>query len=265
VKKFTLSMLVLFVCVAPCLAGITYTAIVRDDTPVGTKAVAQNGTIHGWASGQRGKVEFIGGGNPMMASGSYLITNNGGKTLYLVDPSKKTYTVIDTQAMLDASGGMMQSMRANLKMEIESPRIEKLLEENGGLVAGLPTRHFKYRTTYTMIVHFMGAHRSVTTIEEDIWATTRVLDPAIGLWLKKQPPSTGDEQLDSLIASEMSKVAGFPLKRVSVTTTENDGTKQTFRNEMEVTQLKVVPVPLSKFRIPVSYKEEKPAPEDQHE
>jgi hypothetical protein len=261
-KKLALSLLVILACVLPCVAGISYTAVMRDDNPIEGKAVSQSGTIHGWASGQNGKVEFIGDANPMMPSGSYLVTRDGAKTLYLVDPAQKTYSVIDTQAMLGASGGMMESMRSRLKMEMESPKIEKLLEENGGLIAGLPTRHYKYRTTYTMVVTVMGKHSTVTTIEEDIWATTKALDPAIGLWLKKQPPSTGDAQLDSLIAAEMNKVNGFPLKRVSRTTTESDGTKQIFRNEMEVTELKVVPVPLSRFRIPPGYKEQKPAEGD---
>lgn len=256
-KKLALFLVVMLAGVLPCVAGVTYTAVMRDDNPVQGKAVTQSGTIHGWASGQNGKVEFIGDANPMMPSGSYLVTRDGAKTLYLVDPGQKTYTVIDTEQMLGASGGMMQSMRTRLKMEIEAPKIERLIDENGGLVAGLPTRHYKYRTTYTMVINYMGAHKSVTTIEEDIWATTKALDPAMGLWLKKQPPSTGDEQMDSLIAAEMNKVSGFPLKRVSRTITESDGTKQIFRNEMEVTQLKVVPVPLSKFEIPRDYKEQK--------
>lgn len=258
-------LLVVFACVLPSLGGIKYTAVMKDDASANAKDLAQNGTIHGWASGLNGKVEFIGTANPMMPSGSYLITKDGAQTLYFVNPARKTYSVLDTKAVLGATGGMMQSMRARLKMRIESPKIEKLLDEKGGIIAGLPTRHYKYRTTYTMIIEFMGAHQTITTIEEDIWATDRVLDPAIRLWLKKEPPSTGDEQLDSLIASEMNKVSGFPLKRISVTTTESDGTKQTFRNEMEVTELKVVPVPASEFQIPPGYKEQSPAPEDEHE
>jgi hypothetical protein len=255
-KKFLLLALIVFVCVSPCLAGIAYTAVVRGDAPAGAKAAAQDGTINGWASGQNGKVEFIGNANPMMPSGSYLITRDGARTLVLVDPTRKTYSKFDVQAMLDATGGMMQGMKSMMKMQFESPKIEKLLEEDGGLIAGLPTRHYKYRTTYTVNMQFMGSHRTVTILEEDIWATTKTLDPAMGIWLKKQPAKTGDEELDAMIAAEMNKVSGFPLKRVSVTTTESEGRKQTFRNEMEVTRLTVKPVPLSTFQIPTGYKEQ---------
>jgi hypothetical protein len=255
-KKCLLPALIVFLCALPCLAGISYTAVLRGDAPAGAKAAAQDGTINGWASGQNGKVEFIGNANPMMPSGSYLITRDGARTLVLVDPTRKTYSKFDVQSMLDATGGMMQGMKTMMKMKFESPKIEKLLEEDGGLVAGLPTRHYKYRTTYAVDIDFMGPHHSVTVLEEDIWATTKTLDPAMGIWLKKQPTKTGDEQLDAMIAAEMNKVPGFPLKRVSVTTTDSDGNRQTFRNEMEVTRLTVKPVPLSTFQIPAGYKEQ---------
>ncbi len=255
-KKCMLLALIVSVCVSPCFAGISYTATVQGDAPAGAKAAAQDGTINGWASGQNGKVEFIGNANPMMPSGSYLITRDGAQNLVLVDPTRKTYSKFSVQAMLDATGGMMQGMKSMMKMQFESPKIEKLLEESGGLVAGLPTRHYKYRTTYTVDIDYMGHHRTVTVLEEDIWATTKALDPAMGIWLKKQPTKTGDEELDAMIAAEMNKVPGFPLKRISVTMTESEGKRQTFRNRMEVTRLTVKPVPLSTFQIPAGYKEQ---------
>lgn len=256
-KKSLLLAVLLVAFVSSAFAGITYTAVVKGDAPAGASEVVQNGTIHGWASGQNGKVDFVGNANPMMPSGSYMITRDGGKTLTMVDPARKVYSKFSVQAMLDATGGMMQSMKTLMKMSFESPKTEKLLDEDGGLVAGLPTRHYKFRTTYIVNTEYMGARRrSVTTIEEEIWATTKALDPAMGLWLKKDPAKTGDAELDSLIAAEMNKVAGFPLKRITVTTTEADGMRQIFRNEMEVTRLTVRPVPLSVFQIPVGYKNE---------
>lgn len=261
-KRNLLLTLIFCLSASPLFAGITYTAVMKSDMG---DAEPQTGTIRGWASGHNGKVEFTGGANPMMPSGSYLITRDGARTLFLVDPAHKTYSKFDVQSMLDATGGMMQSMKTTLKMSFESPRIEKLLDENGGLIAGLPTRHYKYRTTYAMNMQYMGSTRRTTTIlEEDIWATIKTLDPAMGLWLKKEPAKTGDDQLDSLIASEMNKVPGFPLKRVSVTIMESDGTRQTFRNDMEVTRLTVKPVPASVFQIPATFKEQLPERPDEH-
>ena len=262
-KRNLLLALLICLSVSPLFAGITYTAVMKSDMG-GTES--QTGTIRGWASGHNGKVEFTGAANPMMPSGSYLITRDGARTLILVDAARKTYSKFSVQSMLDASGGMMQSMKTTLKMSFESPKIEKLLDENGGSVAGLPTRHYKYRTTYVMNMEYMGqARRTTTILEEDVWATTKTLDPAMGLWLKKDPAKTGDDQLDSLIASEMNKVPGFPLKRVSVTIMESDGTRQTFRSEMEVTRLTVKPVPLSIFRIPATFKEQAPEQPDEHD
>lgn len=259
--KRTLQILVIvLIFVAPCLAGITYTVVIKSEPGLPDIGITQTSTLHGWASGQRGKVQFIGARNPMMASGSYLITHDGAKSFYVVDPGRKTYMKLDMDAMLNATGNLVRTMRGQ-DVQFEAPKVEKLLDEDGGLVAGLPTRHFRYRTTYTVVPPLLGT-RIITTVVEDIWATTKVADPAMGFWLKKQAPRTGDEQFDAIVATEMNKVPGFPLKRVSTTTVENNGEKRTSHDRMEVVRLKFGPVPASMFRIPASYKQEQPRMDD---
>ena len=144
-------------------------------------------------------------------------------------------------------------------LSLSSPKIEKLLEEDGGLVAGLPTRHYRYRTSYKATTHILGSLTVTNTTEEDIWATTQLTEPGLAVWLTKAPPSTGDAQFDEIIRAEMRKIEGFPLKRVTVTTTVNaNGETETSRSETEVTEVKNVDVPDSLFKIPAGYKEVPP-------
>ena len=92
--------------------------------------------------------------------------------------------------------------------------------------------------------------------EEEIWAAPKLVDAALGIWLRKTPPKTGNEELDALIAAEMGKVQGFPLKRKVVTTnTDEKGKVESNTVTMEVTELQMVPVPDSTFEIPAGYKE----------
>ena len=110
-----------------------------------------------------------------------------------------------------------------------------------------------------MSVQAAGAKRLTTTIEEDIWATSQLSDPALTVWLNKRPAKTGDAQLDSMIQAEMDKVQGFPLKRVSKSTSvDAEGAAHSTTTEVEVIELKIEPVADSEFKIPAGYVEIKP-------
>jgi Domain of unknown function (DUF4412) len=246
--------LILTLAALPAFAGIHYKAVTKTDD-------AKNPTnieVEGWVSGDKAKVEFEESANPMAKAGAYLITKDGGKTIYLVDPEEKTYAEWDLQAMLGMVGSVMQGMGPLLKMEFSDPKVEKLLDEDGGTVSGLPTRHTKYRTSYTMKVKVLGMGNEASVVtEQDIWATDRLQDIALGVWLRSDPPRTGNEQFDKLIAAEVDKAAGFPLKTVTVsTTTQKKGKPTTTRSTMEVTQLNTsADVAASAFEIPAGFQE----------
>ncbi|HYN23266.1 MAG TPA: DUF4412 domain-containing protein, partial [Thermoanaerobaculia bacterium] len=170
----------------------------------------------------------------------------------------KTYAAWDLQAMMGMVGSVMQGMGPLLKVEVSDPKVEKLLDEEGGTVAGLPTRHYRYRTAYTMKIKVLGMGREESVVtEQDIWATDRLQDVALGVWLRSEPPRTGNEQLDKLVAAEMKKTAGFPLKTVTVSTsTPKKGQPTTTRTTMEVTQLDTsADVAAASFEIPAGYEE----------
>ncbi len=236
---------------AYCLAGVEFVAQTRSDG-------GGDVTVHAYVSGARAKVVFVESQADDYAIGDYMLSPDEGKTLYLISPATKTYTKYDVQAMMAGMGGMVQGMRGMMKVNFESPKIEKLLEEDGGLLAGLPTRHYRYRTSYTVSMHITGAKKVSTVLEEDIWTTDKLVDPALKVWLKQEPPSTGDEQVDKMIRAEMAKVQGFPLKRVTVTRTGDANGEHSSRSEMNVLEVKQVRVPLSVFAMPRGYREVPP-------
>jgi hypothetical protein len=215
-------------------------------------------TVHAFVSGSSAKVVFVDSEVEDYAVGDYMLSPDEGKTLYVISPSTRTYTRYNVQAMMAGMGGMVHDMRGMMKVSFESPKIEKLLEEIGKPIAGLPTRHYRYRTSYTVSVNMAGAHKVSTVMEEDIWATEELSDPALKVWLKQDPPTTGDEQVDKMIRGEMAKVQGFPLKRVTVTRTVDSRGEQKSRSEMNVLEVKQVAVPDSEFVMPRGYREVPP-------
>jgi hypothetical protein len=240
----------------PAFAGVHYKSVTKtEDAQTKGSSIA----VEGWVSGEKARVEFKESANPMAKQGSWLLTKDGGKTMYLVDPEEKTYAEWNLQAMLGVVGNVMQGMGPLLKIEFSDPKVEKLLEEDGGTVAGMATRHYRFRTSYNMKIRVLGMGNEANVVtEQDIWSTDRLQDIALGVWLRSDPPRTGNEQFDKLIAAEAGKTQGFPLKMVTVsTTTQKKGNKQTVtRSTMEVTQLDTsANVPGSSFEIPAGYKE----------
>ena len=236
---------------APSFAGVIYSAKTTGEGAKG--AEMQSATVRAWVSEGNAKVLFEASENPMTESGSYLITRDGGQTIYLVNPEDKTFAKWDLEAMMQLASGAMKMV--NLK--ITDPKVEKLGEMLGEPILGVPTTHYKFRTSYGMQMKFFGMSQSNTIVQdEEIWSAPSLLDAGFGIWLRKSPPKTGDDQFDALMRSEMQKMNGFPLKRITVTTTtDKKGKQETTRTSMEVTDMKMQPIPDSTFEIPVDYTE----------
>jgi hypothetical protein len=243
----------------PCSAGIHYKSTTK--TQATAPAQSSDVQVEGWAAGDKAKIEFEAAtaGNPVTQAGTYLITKDGGRTLYLVNPEEKTYAVWDLQAMLGTAGAVMNGIGPLLKIQFSTPKVEKLLEEDGGTLLGMPTRHYKFRTSYTMTMKVLGMGSTTDVVtEQEIWSTDKLADVGLGVWLRAEPPRTGNAEFDKLIDAETFKIQGFPLKMVTVSTTtdKKKGKSTTTRSTMEVTQLDAnASVPASAFEIPAGYKE----------
>ena len=260
----------LLLAAVPCSAGIHYKATTKTWSEGANARNNSEIQAEGWVAGEKAKVAFVeSSGSPIAQRGTYIITKDGGKTLYLVNPQEKTYAAWDLQGMLGVVGAVMNGMGPLLKIQFSDPKTEKLSEDDGGLVAGVPTRHYKYRTSYTMTVKVLGMGNTANVVsEQEIWATTKAADTGLGVWLRAEPTRTGNKEFDKLLTSSAAKFEGFPLKVVTVSTsTQQKGNKQTVTHStMEVTQFDAsASVPASAFEIPAGYKETQIAPTQQGE
>lgn len=232
-------------------AGITYQA---RTTAEGTKgADMQSNLVRAWVDGNSAKVEFVESNNPMMGKGTYLVTSDGSKTLFLVNPKEKTYSKFDLDGITQIAGGAMKMMHA----KFSDPKVEPLGEESGGLVVGIPTTLYRYRVSYTMSMSFMGMKTSNQTVEEyETWVAPKLVEAALGIWLRRDAPKTGNADLDALVRAQRSRWQGFPLKQRTVqTVTDNKGKTQVTTTTMEVIDWQPAVIPASTFGIPAGFKE----------
>lgn len=180
-----------------------------------------------WVDGDKAKVQFVSHEKKgMFAEGGYLVTTDGGETVYLVNPKEKTYSTFDMEAMMSAVGQVidtMNQMGGMMKMEFTDIHNELLLEESGDSILGHSTTHYRYKSGYTMNLKVMGMRqRSTSESIQDLWSTEDLAARGFGVWLRPdRNMRTGNEEFDKLINQEMSKIKGFPLKSVVVSTTTN--------------------------------------------
>lgn len=220
------------------VAGIFYRAVNQTD---GNQAsAATNWQVVGWVDGDNARIELQSSGSPLMPEGSYLLTQDGGRNVYLVDEAQGTYSRWDLEAILGAAGSVLGSMGSVLSVELANLSVEKLGEESAGAVLGLPSVRYKYRTTYDMKLKVLGMKReNRVEIAQEVLATDAISDSGFGVWLRKEPPSLGNASFDELVRAEMSKIVGFPLKMVTVTTTTAaKGKATTQTSTMEVMELR---------------------------
>jgi len=243
-------LLVLVTLASTSWAGITYTAVTR--TIVDKKNHAADMRVRAWVEGKQVRIDFVESSLSELESGTYLVSTDGGDTSYLVDPKSKTYQRFDINAMVGNMADLMRAMRSQMKVHFEEPKVEKLLDEVGPKMAGLPTHHYRYRTSYKEYLELYETETISTVLEEDIWTTTAIAQPELMALLNKHA-SSGDEQLDRIIQKEMEKVPGFPLKRITSTHTETNKSTTESLTEMEIVELKTVPVTSSMFKVPKDF------------
>ncbi len=254
--------LIFLLAAAPSFSGTYFSSLTTSE---GQKGVAgMSVTVRGWAEGDKARVEVAESDNPILKPGLFLITLDGGATVYLVDPKERTFARWDAGAMIGTAGGPGPGARGAMTMTFSDPKVEKLGESDGGTIAGVATKHLRYRTSYGTATKVPGLlQTTLTQVEENLWVAPNVADAALGIWLGKGPKQTGDAEFDKLLAAQQQKYDGFPLKRVAVTTTtDKSGKKTVVTTTTTVTELIVGEMPAGTFTMGAGYREKPltPAP-----
>lgn len=211
--------------------------------------------VRGWIDGERARIDFVSGQAMPFASSGYMLSNDGGQTLYLVDPEERTYSQLDIEQMLNMAGSMMQMVGGLVRMEFTDVVNEKLGEESGGTLLGHATTHYRYRTGYTMNMGVMGFKRSNRTDTElELWCARGLQDAGFKAWLRPDRYRTGNEELDRIIRLQYQDLDCLPLRSrmTSVMKGDNQPESRTVATT-EVTVLREETAPAGTFDLPSGY------------
>ena len=251
---------------APASAGLVFTQEIKGE---GEAAKFQNMTMRSWIDTGGAKMEFVSSANPMMGAGTYLLIQQDADAMLLVNPKEKTYASFDVGQMMGSMGQMMGGQEG-IKMSFSDPIVEKLVEEDGGVLLGRPTRHFRWRTRYTMTMAMpMGMSMVMATDQtQDIWVADIALDARIMRSFENIGAGASlPPEFQKLVEAAKQQQKGFPLKMVTVSSTKSTGTgmmakmmarsgsEEPSTSTMLVTELSEERVPASVFAIPAGYTE----------
>jgi hypothetical protein len=202
--------------------------------------------------GDRSRIEFLSGN--VYPPGTYVISTEGARRLFFVDPVKQWYTEVNT------SGLATTLASSNIKVENLRTNTEELKDNQR--IAGIDTKHSRITLEYdlTLTVKAISLRQHVKT-EIDSWTTDRF--GALNQGWFQDGLQTGNPELDKVLSAETSKVAGFPLRHVvtirtayeKVANSKLDAPSiRTITRETWVTRIGEVKAQPSMFVIPAAYR-----------
>jgi hypothetical protein len=247
--KRLLVTLALALVAVPTFAAIQYDFTQKhtsDDIVTPTRDLSGRATI----DGARSRVDFISGN--LYPPGTYVISTDGSRRLFFVDPSNKWYTEVNTSGFATALGSSDIKI-TNPKADLE-PRTET------AKIAGIDTKHQRLNLSFDITVVMKGIPlRQHARVEVDSWTTDKFGDVQGVL----DALHTGNPDIDQVMEAETSKIHGFPLRRtvtIRMTTDLNVKSQiqvprsKTITHETLVTSIREAQPDAMLFVVPLTYK-----------
>jgi uncharacterized protein DUF4412 len=245
--KRVINVLVLLTAATSAFAGITYkvqssTNGLRNVTIAGTVAV----------DGPRMRMDITSGDNLLFKDNSIVLSNDGGRTMTVIDPDTRTYFEMQLDQMI---GAAMSSLRSNpmFKMSFENPTVAVKDEGVGEPIDGYRTRKSALEASYDIAIDAMGQKMSThLDMRTESW-TTDQLSAELVNFLQQRGIRTGIPEIDKLIDAQSESVKGFPLKQVSTVKVNQGGQDVTMTTVATVSNIEKKDIAASQFVMPAGY------------
>jgi hypothetical protein len=260
-----------FAAAKPVADGMTYEFVMKSTSrATGNKEqVSMRG--RGTYAGDDAKIEIIdaassaGGSEAFGGKGTYFIVKDGGKEMFLVNPSEKSYMKWDIANMFAGMSKAINAVGGLVKMQISDVKIDAQDLGAGESVQGYPTRHIRMVQNYTVSASVFGRsskNRTETTTDYYFAPSLRIANPFVSnsqqMAMMSQFDMFNNPDYKSQMAAAQAKLPrnGVPLKMVTTTTTTDEkGKAETSTAVMEMVNFKAANIPASAFEIPSGYTE----------
>ncbi|MBT8052812.1 MAG: hypothetical protein HKN57_04575 [Xanthomonadales bacterium] len=202
------------------LAGLGYTVTTTVERADETEKFSEKVLTQG----KQARIDFLD------ADGSYLVTNDGGKTFVLANRSEAYCSSWTTTGFFQAAGNFLKKAEGLANAELHDLSVKKVLEEPGGVIEGFDTTHIRVVSKYgaKARILFLTMEYAIEEVD-DLWMTSDLELPFFEqLWLESNA-NTGFTYMDELSEQRLAFETGPVLKMENVVTLRN-----VKKNESEV-------------------------------
>lgn len=235
----------------PMVGAVQYDFIQKhttDDAVTPTRDLSGRATI----DGARTRVDFLSGN--LYPPGTYMVTTDGSRRLFFVDPSNKWYTEVNTSGFATAL--------ASTDIKITNVKSSAEPRNDTAMVAGIQAKHQRLNLSFDITVTMKGLSlRQHARVEIDSWTTDKFGDLHGNVLAEAM--HTGNPQIDQILDAEAAKIQGFPLRRTVTIRMSSDmpvksqlqvPRSKTITRETLVTSIRETNPDAMLFVVPVSYR-----------
>lgn len=233
---------------APSFAGVTYKV---QSTSTGIRNVTIAGNVA--VEGTNVRMDVTTGDNMLFKANSVVLSNDGGKTMSVLDASNKNYYQLQLEQVLGNTAAALKAVNETIKVSFENPEISVRDEGDAGTLEGYPTHKFVLDASYDIVVDAMGQKMTThMTMKTESW-TTEQLSSEFANFLQMRGLRTGVEGLDKLIVAQSAGVKGFPLKQISTVRMSQGTNDMTMTTTALVSNIEKKTVHAAVFAMPAGY------------
>jgi hypothetical protein len=232
-RKVMLLATVALTAAIPAAAGVYFSAVTTVEGTPGARPPST--TVRGWAQGDKARVEFVTGADPLLRPGRFLLTLDGGRSVYLVDPAGRTFSEWTGDAAVWTS---------SIAAGRPTAALEKAGEDDGGELVGVKTKHLVFRA---------ASAPAGAVAEEELWVAPELAEGALAVWMRR--PVAESAQESAVVQAERERHGSFPLRRVATLAAGGRGGGAARRITTVVTELSVEDVSAGTFSMGSGFRE----------
>ena len=204
--------------------------------------------------------ESKGAGEGMSKPGGFMVADRAAKTLSIADPEDRTFTTMPTKVWTDMMIGMTAMAGQMLQVKISDATFKTEDLGSGGVVNGLPTRHYRVTHDYKMDLKIAWSKQNTTnhTVAE-YWVNDEIKNHANPMFEIMGAVASGFLAQDTAFSREVKKamdrmIDGVPVRSITTTTSVNQkGEKTETVSTIEMADFARGDIPASVFAAPAGY------------
>jgi Domain of unknown function (DUF4412) len=240
---------VMFAVVAQsAFAGLAYKV---ESVSSGIRESTMNGTAE--VEGKNFRFNIGQSDDAVIPASGFIISENGGRTLAVVDPATKSYYELSLDQIGGGFGAILQQFGGMVKFTVANPKVNVRDLGAGEKIEGYATQHKTFDMSYDMNMDVMGQKTTMSfATTAEMWVTDQIPTESAS-FLQSGELHTGIDDIDKLIAMHVKSLSGFPLRHIATIHVVQGGNDMEAKTTTTVTGIEKKTFPATEFVIPAGF------------